>query len=300
MIPYRKVAEKALYEWNYKYAEEYQDNQDAALKRAHDEAETLSFEELESNVWAQGSMTYAIEGIANYLKEQGMELTPEEIEQYKKAVFEGPENAEIFKTVQDRIGQLEDPNKLMISTLSDIHDGWVKDNQKKFFAREKKHQHMPLELIGWNEVKSDLLFLRPILEASGLEIDESTLEGTYKDTVLKFLEDKGIQTKEDLQAAITQGTDFYPALEGQDAIVEALSQPEFVSETLMPQLEAKGNGNVEQFISENKKTLTPLDIETAVQHVTRKGLSDRTSAIKEEFNPEKENEQSNDEISIDD
>ena len=32
-----------------------------------------------------------------------------------------------------------------------------------------------MELLDWGEVQSDLLFLKPILEASGIELDEKEL-----------------------------------------------------------------------------------------------------------------------------
>lgn len=295
MIPYRKVAEKALYEWDYQYSME---DQEAALKRAHEDAETLAFEDLESKVYATGSMNYAIEGIAKYLKEQGVELTPDEIEQYSKAVFEGPENADVLKTVEEKIKTVGEPDKLVVATLSNIHDGWVKDNAKKFTqeGRNKQYQHMPIELIGWKEAKLDLLFLRPILEASGVEINEETLESAYNESVMKYFEDKGITSTADLQALIQQGESFYPSLQGQDSITTLLADSQFVAETVIPKIESKGIGNVEQFISQNKKTLTPADIEVATATVTRAGMDSKTKEIRDEFAPNKEI--TNDEIGI--
>lgn len=288
MIPYKKVAEKALYEWDYKYS---MNNQEEALKRAHEDAEKSSFEELESKVWAQGSMNYAIDGIANYLAQEGIELTPDEVLEYRKAIFEGPENAEIFTNVKDKLAHIKNPNKLIISTLSNIHDGWVKDNQKKFFARDKKYQHMPIELIGWNEVKSDLLFLSPILEASNLKVNEDYLEKTYNESVIDFFNKRNIKTNSDLQSVINQGKTFYPSLEGQDDILKSLSDSNFLDSVLLPQIQSKGIGNVETFISKNKSKFTPLDVELAVNSVTRAGINKKTNEIKKEFTLNKEENQ---------
>ena len=287
MIPYRKVAEKAIYEWDYKYSME---NKNEALKKAHEDAETLSFEDLESRVYATGSMNYAIEGIVKYLKEQGVDFTPHEIEQYSKAIFEGPENDEIFNMVGQKIGRLDDPKKLVVATLSNIHDGWVKDNAKKFTqeGRNKQYQHMPIELIGWKEAKLDLLFLRPILEASGVEIDENALESTYQESVMQYFEEKGISSTADLQVLIQQGANFYSSLKGQESITTLLSDSQFVADVVTPRIESKGIGNIEQFISEHKRTITPLDIEGAVHNVTRTGMNTTTKEIKDEFTHEKQ------------
>ena len=287
MIPYRKVAETALYEWEYKNKIE---NKDEALKKAHEDAETLSFKELESRVYATGSMNYAIEEIAKYLKEQGLEFSSEEIEQYSKAIFEGPENADILKSVGEKIGRLDDPKKLIVATLSNIHDGWVKDNGKKFtqVGRDKQYQHMPVELIGWNETKLDLLFLKPILEASGVEVDEKALEETYNETVMKYFEENGISSANDLKTLIQNGADFYPSLKGQKSITTLLADPQFVSDVVIPKIESKGIGNIEQFISQNKKTITPLDVEKATSGVTREGINAMTNEIRGELTTERD------------
>ena len=287
MIPYRKVAEEALYKWNYK---DNIEDQKEALKKAHEDAETLSYDELESKIHATGSMNYAIEGITKYLLEQGEGLTLNETEQYNKAVFEGPEDADIFRAVGDKIGKVGDTNKLVLSTLSDIHDKWVKDNEKKFtdVNRNKQYQHMPIELIGWEEATIDLLFLKPILEASGIEIDEKVLENTYEESVMQFLNEKGISSTADLQSLMQQGADFYPALEGQKTIEELLAESQYVNNVITPQIENKGIGNIEQFISEHKKTLTPLDIENATQAVSITGINTQTQVIKDEFAKEQQ------------
>ena len=71
---------------------------------------------------------------------------------------------------------------MAIDVLSDVHNQWVKDNEKKFFdpKRENKmYQFMPLSLIGFEEAKSDLLFVEPILKACGYKEDfESTHYGS--------------------------------------------------------------------------------------------------------------------------
>ena len=38
--------------------------------------------------------------------------------------------------------------------------------------RKQLRQYAPLELIGWNEVKSDLLFLNPILKSIDVNVND--------------------------------------------------------------------------------------------------------------------------------
>ena len=133
-----------------------------------------------------------------------------------------------------------------------------------------------------------MLFLKPILEASGIEIDEKVLENTYEESVMQFLNEKGISSTADLQSLMQQGADFYPALEGQKSIEKLLAESQYVNNVITPQIENKGIGNIEQFISEHKKTLTPLDIENATQAVSITGINTQTQVIKDEFAKEQQ------------
>ena len=137
-------------------------------------------------------------------------------------------------------------NNLIMDTLFHVHDGWVQDNVKKFNAREKKHQHMPSELIGWKEAKADLLFVRPIFEAAGIEVNEEELEQVYNGRVKEFFLDHGIQTARNLSDSITQGEEFYPALEGYGDILVTINDPDYVDEKIIPAIEQQGIGNIEE------------------------------------------------------
>ena len=214
--------------------------------------------ELESEIYAVGSMTAAAKQIQNYLKQIGIELTDEEFAQFKEAVLHGSDNAEIFKIVGNKIKSVN-PYDLMMTSLTNVHDKWVQTNPPKFLAREKKHQHMPIELIGWNEVTSDLIYLKPILEASGIEVNEETLKATYYDTVKKFFKARGIKNEADLAAKIPEIASSYHALEGQNEILEKLNDPEFVTTTLMPQIKEKGVGSDLTFIVEATKSAVTKD-----------------------------------------
>lgn len=77
----------------------------------------------------------------------------------------------------------------VIDLLSKVHDDWVKENPHKFNMTEredKKFQHLPFEMIGWNEARADLLIAKPILKFLKIEIDEKELEKEYNQKVVKF------------------------------------------------------------------------------------------------------------------
>lgn len=130
---------------------------------------------------------------------------------------------------------------------------------------------MPIELIGWKEAKSDLLFLKPILEAMDLSayISEEDLEKAYNQRVQTFLEEKGITDIDKLSEQISRGAEFYPALEGQDDITQALQDTEFVKQQVVSGIKDKGIGTNEQFAqklfgerADNEKSVQDLGKET--------------------------------------
>lgn len=256
---YKQIAKDALMSWNGLSEEE-----------ATKVVQESSNEELESQVYAQGSIDAAIKGFQKYSQEylknkNGYEqpISEQDMETFKEIIMTGDyrngSTNDFFETVKKQMGLgrentdekqiAEDTRDMVISVLSTIHDGWVHDNQKKFFARDKKYQHMPIELIGWKEVKSDLLFLKPILEAMDLSayISEEDLEKAYNQRVQAFLEEKGITDIDKLSEQISRGAEFYPALEGQDDITQALQDTEFVKQQVVSGIKDKGIGTNERF-----------------------------------------------------
>ena len=236
-IPYYQVAEQALMNWN-----------GLSKDDADNIINTQSFDEIELQVYATGSMNYAIEGI-----KKSLGLSDEDAKGLSEFVYEGKKCnvTDNWKKKAENSGLQgleikKDFNNLIMDTLFHVHDGWVKDNVKKFNAREKKHQHMPSELIGWKEVKADLLFVRPIFETAGIKVNEEELEKVYNDRVKNFLLNREIETTEDLTNAITKGKEFYPALEGYGEILTTINNPEYVKEKIIPAIEKQGIGNIEE------------------------------------------------------
>lgn len=231
-VPYNQVAKEALMNWNGLSEEE-------ALKIITNSA----FEQIEGQVWAKGSIDYAIEGIS-----EALVLTDSDKEKLTEAVYHGKneKSGNILKYIKPEIERIgENPNKIIMDTLFKVHDGWVKDNAKKFMARDKKHQHMPSELIGWKEVKADLLFVKPIFEAAGIEVNEQELEAEYNKRVKEFFLNNKIRSATDLVNLISQGESFYPVLEGYGDTLISIKDPRYVMENVIPAIENKGIGKIE-------------------------------------------------------
>ena len=199
MTPYQNVAKTALMNWN-----------GLTEEQANQKIQTESVQELESQVYAMSSMEHATLGVANELG-----LGEEEKEQLWNAVINGPENAEIFSTVAQKANGFT--NEQILNVLSTIHDGWVIDNSsdktfQKKVDREQLRQYAPLELIGWNEVQSDLLFLNPILSSIGVSVNENQLSASYHERVAKYFEQNNIDDYVSLVSLLEQGRQYYPTL----------------------------------------------------------------------------------------
>lgn len=198
--------------------------------------EPTTIEEAKGITW--GSEVAAINGIARVLK-----LDVEDVE---KLVGTEEQDGEIYtqevisediaSKIKSEISKT-DKNESVLEILSTIHDEWVKNNSNNFLKendkgerRNKERQFVPLELLDWGEVQSDLLFLKPILEASGIELDEKELKDRFEVAQLEFLIDKGITSHENLVKFLSRGAWSYPALDG---------------------IETKFGGNIEQLLKDS-------------------------------------------------
>lgn len=223
--PYQNVAKAALINWNGLSEEE-----------ANAKIQTESIQELEGQVYAMGSMKYAVVGIAKQIG-----LSEEETTIFFEAVIKGPENAEIFEIVREKMQGFSEEQ--MLEVLSTIHDGWVVDNSSektfnKKVDRKQLRQYAPLDLIGWNEVRSDLLFLNPILASVGVQVDEETLSQAYHTRVANYMEEMKINSQDDLTALVKQGRIYYPVLP-EELEARLLPMSENVSEQMIQNWNAK-------------------------------------------------------------
>ena len=203
LTPYRQVAKLALMSWNGLSEEE-----------ANNVVLNQSFEELESQCWAEGSIMAAIDKIAEILH-----LSDEQKERFAKCVF-AKDHTEldeydklVFADIQKKWAkEVESNPKAIIKVLEAVHDNWVKTNAKKFNqeGREnKRYQHLPIEMIGWKETKADLLFVASIVEAVGVETNEEMLESFYNKRVGKYFAENKIDNKAELEDYILNIADHY-------------------------------------------------------------------------------------------
>ena len=195
---YREVAATAIQNW-YLWSMSPEEGEREARRIASTESVSEMEESKEHGVWGKSSITAAIESLVKHL---GSSKSAEEL---VSAIYEerDEEVAEGLQTVKNSINI----NRLIVNVLRDVHDQWCIDNAKKFFAegRNKQFQHLPLELIGWKEAKLDLVFLRPIFQKLGIEIDEKALEEEYKQAQGEFLKAHGLISKEAVKEYVAGG-----------------------------------------------------------------------------------------------
>ena len=200
LTAYQKVAKAAFIAWPPYLTEEDSDKK----------VRTESFEELESQCWAKSSVESAALGIAKTLN-----LNEEETVEFCARVLYGPADAKIFEIVRSKFTAFSYDQ--ILDVLAAIHDKWVVSNSsEKVFAKKvakgQLRQYAPLELIGFNEVESDLLFLKPVLEAIGVSVDLNTLKAAYHARVAEYMESKAITSIDTLTSLIAQGRGYYPTL----------------------------------------------------------------------------------------
>ena len=197
--PYQNIAKQALINWNGLSEEE-------ALVKVQNE----SVSDLENQVFAMNTIKYAVVGIAKQI-----DLSEDDTIKFFTSVVYGPDDDMIFDSVREKINGFSLDDELDV--LTTIHDGWVVNNSdektfNKKVDREQLRQYAPLELIGWNEVVSDLLFLKPILESVGISVNEKDLEKSYHSRVSSYLQNMNINNKEDLNSLIARGKNYYDVL----------------------------------------------------------------------------------------
>ena len=190
-VPYRKVAKEAIMSWN-----------GASEEEATAAIESQSYDELENQCWATGSMESGLKGILKSLQEQGIDVSDINSDDLHTDVF-GPAEATETATqtgalaaLGEKIKQTESPEALVVDTLS---------------------------------------------EGAGVEVSDDELQLSYYDRVSAFQQEHGTSTTEGLVAAIQQGESFYPALEGQTEITDFMATPEGAA-TVAAQINEKGIG----------------------------------------------------------
>ena len=273
-IPYYQVAKNVLMK------EEGLSEEDAIKV-----IQTSSVEEIENRVCAKNSMMHAVEGIS-----KSINLNKEDEDALKEFVLTGEVEPEVLERAREGIVD-KIPVNVLMDSLAEVHNGWVEENERLFSLREKKHQHMPFELIGWNEAKEDLVFANPIFLGIGVGISRP-LEYDYLDVVKDYLLENKIVTTNDLVSKISKPEEFYPSLKGQTSITENLKDEGYVRSTVIPQIEEKGIGKIEDVRKdvlnriannpqeEDLERVTPEEREYIAEYLDRE-IEEKNKAIEE-------------------
>lgn len=166
-----------------------------------------------------------------------------------KLLFDIYNNNQISKELAEkiRIKITENMEDNILEILSNIHDEWVKNNGNKFQARKKDYQFVDLRLLPFSEVESDLIFLQPILEACGIDIDIIKLKETFSKKQNEFILQNDICSHEQLVEFLKAGSENYFALNGitsnsgdkvnADVNIDSLLKTEKVAEEMAIQIE---------------------------------------------------------------
>lgn len=237
--PYFKVAEAALINWN-----------GMSPENARGACESWSWEKLEGECWASGSVASAAKSIGKYFglneQEQGAfvqevlgktDATPllDGIADKVNAIMQNPELANVGMHTMSNV---------VLDTIDDVHSQWMKDNAGQFFgkkeARGQQYQYLPTEMIGWREAKADLLFIEPICQSINVPVDQGLLQSMYEGRVEDMIKDIGEKLghtpthEECLEAIAQEGME-----EWTPEMHEAFLQEAF-QDKITDQLETKG------------------------------------------------------------
>ena len=267
-IPYYHVVKAALINFH-----NFSENEAEKIIR------NSSLEKIESMVSVKKTVEYTIESITNSLN-----LSTDDSQKLKDLIYQCDESNNIKDIFAQKIieesnkNDIEDYEKskhetihnLVMDTLFAVHDGWVKDNPSEFGASNKKHRHMPSQLIGWEELRKDFILVEPIFKtlrsfSPYLTANEETLKRIYNERVNTFFLDNKIYAADTLSHLIAQGPKFYPAWTNYDKdILEFLQNDKLALKHVIPAIENYGIGNIGkrryEIVKEVAQTQNPDDI----------------------------------------
>ena len=121
-----------------------------------------------------------------------------------------------------------------------------------------------------------VLFLKPLLDNMGIEVDEQTLETVFLQEQQAFLDAHGIKDTKDLKAKLQEGAAFYPALEGikgatGDLITDRLAAEDFSLDMMTEQVAKNAR------VPEKAKETVDLDQVQEVAETLTKSVADKTT-----------------------
>jgi polyhydroxyalkanoate synthesis regulator phasin len=180
--------------------------------------------EIASSTLTWGSEFAAIEGLVSLIEKIEGEMNPEErtalVEEMKRQCFSQSElNPDIAERVRNAMGAVG-VEQGIIDILRGIHDNWVRDNGNKFDdpKRAKKlHQFVDLRLMTFDGdgALADLIFLQPILEGAGVEVDkEGKLRAKFEELQEQYKNEMDITDCDGLRRYLSNLDKTYPPVDG--------------------------------------------------------------------------------------
>ncbi len=233
---YREIARDCLVNW-----------MGMSTVEANSVCEAESIESLENGsgnrygVGAMGSINAALGAIVVRLG-----MAPDHAEKFKAAIINGPDDCGVLKQVREEALVISNEENFELLALSAIHDCWVRSNANPKTIEKKKgkgqlRQYAPLELIGFNEVKSDLIFLQPILARMGMEVDIEALENEYNRRSEQFCAEHDLHSEEDIANYVASG-EYLKGLEIDQKPINLLTQEkEVIAKGIVSNLKASGS-----------------------------------------------------------
>lgn len=237
------------------------------------------------------SENYCIDGLAQILGLSEEEVNQMKSEIYTKSEF-SPELADKIRNGMEGVG-LE---KGIVDILSVVHDGWVSRNGNNFEGRPKNFQFVDFRLLTYSEARKDLYFVKPILEACGIEVDEEKVKGEFMDGQKQYIAEKGIDSHDALVRLLQKGADLYPVLEGISTnkkneegpsylITDLLADPE-VAERTASQIEAEFKRELDKENEHTKGEAKAFANEPPLEYVLVRAMKDRNNTTDKDVSDE--------------
>ena len=182
--PYFQASREALINWN-----------GMSPEQADFTIQVSTPEQIESQTYARNSVAAAAYSLGEMFG-----LTPEQNTVFMQECLGDIDTHEMTDLVQERIQEqmmTRNPEQaqyfaatIAVEMADATHANWTGDNAGAFDGkkadRRQQHQFTPSAFIGTKEMMADLLFIKPVLEHVGVEVNEAEIKKAYYD---KSLED---------------------------------------------------------------------------------------------------------------
>lgn len=198
------------------------DEQYGEMKKTQRERLLLrgDYDELETKyVHGHDSISEAVISLRKSLFEESISL-PRGFTDYVKYGRElrTANNGFSMGTLKVDVADLSEERQAEIAflALKDIHNRWVRGNTEAYFDAGRFSQRyllMPVEMIGFSEMKKNLVFLEPIMREIGMSVFEDGLKDIYVEEVVKFRNAHSTNSASELVDWLMNGVNGYWSLD---------------------------------------------------------------------------------------